>query len=279
MRSSSLEEALREAADQARALPAPQTSGYSEVVVAACPGGEAAALEYFLALRHSGVRAVRASCIEAAVHLLPYTEGGEAIVAFSGGSRDSHLMRLASAASALEVSLQAYGPPLHPAYADQLEEYGFTYIDVGGPEPLLSMMLAAIYWAPKPWAARRERLERELERIEEAASWAAEALSGALSALSQGTDVVAYTPSTEAGARFLAARDLARYLAPLHEVPGLRGKRVLALYASVEEHAFKQPLLAARMRGVELHEARVNTDPLTASIYVALASLNLLYKG
>jgi hypothetical protein len=273
MPSSSLAEALRRVQEEASRLPPPRLEGAEEVVVAGCPGGEAGALVFYLALRHSGLRASRADCIEAAVHMLPYTEGGEAVVAFSGGGRDTHLLHLASAAAALEVELAAYGPPLHPAYADQFAEYGFTYTPVAGPEPPLTLMVASILWSPKPWGPRRERLAREIGSLPEAAEWAWSALSGAVDALAGGVEVIAYTPSTEAGAVYALGKGLARSLAPLHAIGSLRGSRVLAAYTSVEEHAYRQALLAARMRGVEVAEARINTDPLTAPLYLALAAL------
>ncbi|MEB3851852.1 MAG: hypothetical protein LRS49_04645 [Desulfurococcales archaeon] len=269
--SSSVGQAAREALSTARRLPAPPLRGASEVVVAACPGGEAPASTLYLALRHAGVRAVRAGCVEAAVHILPYTEGGEVVVAFTGGGRDSHLMHLANAASALGVALHAYGPPLHPAYADQYAELGGEYQVVGG-DHLLALMVAAILWAPKPWGPRASRIGEELEALPGSGEWLESTLPELLHAVARGVEVAAYTPSTEAGAMYLLARGAAQSVAPLHLAPTMRGRRVLAVYTSVEEHAYRQAILAAKLRGADVAEARLNTEPLTASIYIALAA-------
>ena len=263
---------MKKALETAGRLEAPRLEGASEVVIASCPGSEAYGGEYYLALRHSGVRALHVPCIEAAVHVLPYSSGGEAVVAFSAGGRDSHLMHLANAATALGLSVEAYGPPLHPAYTDSLAELGVEYHLVED-ESGLALLIAPLMWSPKPWEARRARLEEELGGLPEAIDWIREHYSSIIAALESGwAEYVAYTPTTEPGVRFIARHHNVK-LAPLSSVERLRGSTVVAFYASVEEHAYKQALLSAKLRGAKITEARLNTDPLTVPLYIALMSV------
>jgi hypothetical protein len=272
MPSSRASSIVKEALDRARRIPPPSLGEASEIIVASCPGAEGYGAQYYLALRHSGVRAVRASCVEAFVHILPYSPGGEECVAFTLNPRDSLLMHLANAASALGVHITAYGPQPHPAYADMLAELGVDYRIVDD-NTGLALLIAPLLWAPKPWKARRERLEGEIESLPEAPAWLRERYPEALRRLaSSSIDSVAYSPSTEPGALLLAdSLGLGKHR--LSSITGLRGQRILAVYTSAEEHAYKQSLLAAKVRGVDVVEVRLNTDPLTAPLYAALLGI------
>jgi len=269
MQSSRASTIVREALEKARKIPPPSLGEAPEVIVASCPGAEGYGAQYYLALRHSGVRAVRASCVEAFTHILPYSMGGEECVAFTINPRDSHLIHLANTASALGVRLIAYGPRPHPAYDDVLAELGIDYRVVED-NTGLALLIAPLLWAPKPWKARRERLEGEIESLPEAPGWLRERYPEALGSLaSSRADGIAYSPSTEPGALLLANRlGLRAYM--LSSIAGLGGQRILAFYTSAEEYAYRQTLLAAKVRGVDVVEVKLNTDPLTASIYVAL---------
>ncbi|MEB2836053.1 MAG: hypothetical protein GSR80_000065 [Desulfurococcales archaeon] len=269
MQSSRARDLVEKALEAAARLEAPRLEGASEVVIASCPGSEAYGGEYYLALRHSGVRALHVPCIEAAVHVLPYSSGGEVVVAFSAGGRDSYLMHLANAAAALGLSVSAYGPPLHPAYSDSLAELGVEYHSVEDRSGL-ALLIAPLMWSPKPWEARRVRLEEELRGLPDAIYWVRENYSSTIEILESGeAEYAAYTPTTEPGVRLVTRYHNAR-LVPLSSLERLRGSRIVAFYASVEEHAYKQALLSAKLRGVKIAEARLNTDPLTAPLYIAL---------
>jgi hypothetical protein len=269
MPSSRMSSIIKEAIERARRIPPPSLGEASEVIVASCPGAEGYGAQYYLALRHSGVRAVRVSCVEASVHILPYSSGGEVCVAFTANPRDSHLMHLANAASALGVRVTAYGPQPHPAYSDTLAELGVDYRAVDD-NTGLALLIAPLLWAPKPWKARRERLEEEIKSLPEAPGWLEEKYPEALRRLTTSSvDGVAYSPSTEPGALLLAS-SLGLRTYRLASIANLRGQRILAIYTSAEEHAYKQSFLAARVRGVDVVEVRLNTDPLTAPLYAAL---------
>lgn len=276
MLSSEVRALIEEAVRQAKAIPSPSIEEVSEVVVASCMGGEPWAAQLSLALHHSGVRAVRMTCVEASIHVLPYSSGGERVVAFSSSSRDTHLAQLANAASALGVRVTAYGPPPHPAYEDMLRELGVEYniVEVGSWSGIVALLLATILWAPRPWESRRIRLDRELSTLSDSVNWVEEEYKDFIAELARGLDCLCYAPSTEPAVRLL--RRITKHnmlVAPLHDIEGFRGRRVAAVYSSAEEHAYRHQILSAKLRGVSVVDVRVNTDPLTASLYVVIAGL------
>ena len=277
MQLSEASEAFGEALRDARSLTPPRPA--EEALIVHCPRAEAPAYQLYLGYTHSGRRAAVASCLEVAVHLAPY-RSLEYMIVYSIGGRDHHLIHLAEASRLLEAEIIVYAPQAHPLYEEKLSELGTERILVKSRHPLMAMTLASLLWGPELLGARAERLKQEIGELEDAPTWVAETLGDAIERASrlEGIDMILYTPATRPAAYYLreALYRKIGYMVPVAPLEELslapRGSRGISIYTSVEEHGYREALLSARMRGVELVELRLNTDPVTANIYAMIAS-------
>ena len=268
MPSSSLSEAYKEALEEARRLKGPRVGDGS--LIASSGPAEAAGLTLYMASLHAGARTSYSTTAEAAVHVIPYRHDIEGVIVFTADPKDSRVLGLAEAGSAMELEIVVVGPEMHGAYEARLEELGVERVIVEGAAPLLSMMIAALHWAPRMMGQREERYRRELEELGSAMEWASERYGDSIGRASRAPHkTVYYTPSTRPSAVYYKALNPGSRAAPLEEAPSA-GDGGVVFMASVEEPLYRDVLLACRVRGVRLEEFKINTDPVTAPVYAAI---------
>ena len=271
--SNSLEpdKAYAEALSAARLLPRPRLE--DDTVIAYGRGGLAAAYTLFLALSHSGARAMLLRPMEAAVHVLPYRETGPLVI-YTRDPRDLRSLNAAMAGVHLGLEVYLVAPELHPALEEQLESLGVERIRVPRQAPpLLTMVLASLHWAPKMMGAREERLRREIGELDSALDWLKTTQAAALGV--EPPRLALYTPAALPGAAY-HAEALGGDARPLEDAAGLGpGARAVAYTVGVERHGYKDIILQARTRRVELVEVPIDTDPVTAAAYSVMAAMLL----
>ena len=265
------DKAYAEALSAARLLPRPRLG--DDTIVVHGRGGLAAAYTLFLALAHSGARAVLLRPLEAAVHVLPYRETGPLVI-YTRDPRDLRSLNAAMAGVHLGLEVYLVAPPLHEALEEQLESLGVERIRVPpAAPPLLTMVLASLHWAPKMMGAREERLRREIGELDTALDWLRDSQARALAG--EPPSLVLYTPAALPGAAY-HAEAVGGEARPLEEALGLGpGSRAVAYTVGVERHGYKDIILRARTSRVELVEVPIDTDPVTATVYSVLAAMLL----
>ena len=270
MRSSSIGEDYSRALSVARRLRGPEVGDGSLIVSSSM--AEAAGLTLYMAALHSGARVYHSTPTEAAIHIIPYRDDIERVVLFTMGVKDSRALSLAETGIIMELDVTVVGPEMHQAYESRLEDLGVERIVVPGRAPLLSMVIASLYWAPKLMGARDERYRRELEELDSALEWAESRYSSLISEASKvGYTSVYYTPSTRPGAFYYKAVKAGANALPIEESLNAMDNGIVFL-SSVEESFYRDLLLACKVRGVDLKVFNLNTDPVMSTVYSVILS-------
>ncbi len=260
-----IEAGYLEALEAARRKPRPGLG--RDVVIAYTGPGKAAAHTLYLAMTHAGVEATLAHATVASVHILPYRETGT-VVAFTLDDRDARIVNLAMAARLLGSEAYIISPRPHPAVEEAIESTGATIIELESTAPLAESVITSLLWRPPLMGAREERMRREIEALDSAAEWACERY-GDLADTEPGPAY--YSPTAlPAGVHH---RVLGYDARPLEDVAvARRGEEAIVYLAGVEEHDYKDLLFRARINGARLRVARIDTDPVTGSLYSLLAA-------
>jgi hypothetical protein len=244
------------------------------VVIVYTPGAEPPAHQLYLAYLHAGRRAVLATAVEAALHVLPYREDVSGVVVFTSGGKDSLAVIASEQAATIGLDTFLVGPALHPAYEEKAELVGAERVVVKGKHPIMATTIAALKWSPSPLGARAARLDEEVADLASAADWVLERFKAEIEALAEAPpEAVYYTPATAPAAFYLAGLASKRtgnrpYTAPLQYLgDARRGVQTVAMLTELERFAARERLMTARIRGVKFVEISVNTDPITAGLY------------
>ncbi|NOZ30851.1 MAG: hypothetical protein GXO68_02750 [Crenarchaeota archaeon] len=274
--SKDMSQAILEAIKEARSLPKISLDG--ELVITYTWRAKPAALSMYMTLLHSGLKATIAHTALASVHIIPYRDI-DTLVVFTADERDTRTVNLAMAASSLGIRTTVVGPRMHPAIEDTLNNMNVERIEVSSNAPVLTMMIASLFWRPKLMGAREERMQEELTSLDSAYEWIRERYSEEIAKLSQiGPEKIYYTPSIEAGASYYAMLAGANSY-PLDELSNLKGPReAIAFVAGVDQHNYKDIILNASLRGVKLYKVVIDTDPVTVNLYAAMLAIAALNK-
>lgn len=274
--SSDLDNILLDAFKEAGGLPKVDLDG--EVLITYTWRAKPAALTLYFSLIHSGRKPFLAHSALASVHIIPYRDVYR-IIAFTAEEKDARTVNLAMASSSLGIETVVVGPRMHPAIEETLDSLGSERIVVSGRSPLLTMMAASLYWRPRLMGAREERVSSEISHIESAVDWVRDRYNKEITAISRDSfDEVYHTPSIEAGAIYHSFLAGSRVY-PLDNLAIARGPRkILVFVAGVDEHNYKDILLASSLKGVKLLKVLIDTDPVTLNIYSAMLSALSLKK-
>lgn len=241
-------------------------------------GSEPPAYTLYIASLHAGLKTRIASAVEASVHLLPYRDVSSTIV-FTLNPRDSRALNTAITASLLGAKTTLVTPQPHEAFEERARAHGVEIVKITSKHPLLAMSIAALRWIPKLMGFREGRVREEISSLQTALTWVYERYK---EIIERGSvyDLVAYTPATRPGAYYYCRAVECTEPIPMDALSELpQGARVLALETTAEEHAYKDVLVNARMRGVNVDIVSLNTDPVTATLYSILVALALTRKA
>ncbi len=242
--------------------------------------------QFYLSASHSGINIHMTDPIQASLHILPYKEDVKGIVAFVAESRDNYIINLAQASYSLNVPLRLYGPPMHPAYEEKLDELDVDRIVIEYKAPIFLMTLASLFWLLKRLPeARKSRLSKEMEIFMESASWLRERYNTELlSVKSRKFEYVIASFSTLSGAHYL--RTIAKKLGM--NIPNLlkldeidfvkKGSSILVYMTTTEERNYPNIRLLSQLKELSPIIVNFNTDPLTANIYSMLFSAMIFNK-
>jgi len=269
-------QAILEAINEAKSLPRISLEG--ELVITYTWRAKPAALSMYMTLLHSGLKATIAHSALASVHIIPYRDI-DTLVVFTADERDARTVNLVMAASSLEIRTTVVGPRMHPAIEDTLSNMNVERIEVSSNAPVLTMMIASLYWRPKLMGAREARMQEELTNLDSAYEWIRERYSEEIIRLSQiGQEKIYYTPSIEAGA-FYYAMLAGGSSYPLDELSNLKGPlEAITFMAGVDQHNYRDIILNASLRGVKLYKVVIDTDPVTVNLYAAMLAIAALNK-
>ncbi len=278
MRSSDFSGEFEEALGEASSLPRPELEG--EVIVAASTGAEAAAAILYLGVLHSGRRSVLVKPSEAALHFMPYRDFSATLIVFTRHPRDTRALHAVEASSTLGARTYLVASGFHEAYESRALELGADVIRVSPGRSLLTMSLAALMWVPRLYGVREERFRSEIEALASAPEWVSKRYSKEISegkeVVAEGDFAVYYTPTGMPGAYYLCeALDSACNPAPVDRLASAKRKtraKPIIYMAGLEEPTYRDLLLTLKVGGLDPLVINVNTDPITAGVYMILAS-------
>ncbi|MGC9210098.1 MAG: hypothetical protein ACP5FT_02380 [Acidilobus sp.] len=258
-------ETLR-AIEQARALPRPEL-GNDFLIISSYEALPAARVLYVGALS-AGARAALLHPTEASVLLMPYRETPKVIV-YALSSKDGRAVRAAEEAALLGAEVYFVSPRLHESLESRLTRYeGLKRVEVPGAAPLMTMVIASALWSPRPQGSRGPRLESELRAVDDAPKWILENFSSQAAEVSSLSEFAAfYTPSVEAGARYLCgASSSCEGAFPLDGLGARRFKAAVILETTSEAHDYRDVEMSVGP-GIKAVRVLINTDPITAGLY------------
>ncbi len=199
---------------------------------------------------------------------LPYvSEYVDALIAFlRAGSR---IHRVATVARLLQVKAIAVVPKLPEVVRRALR--GFNAIEVEDSVYSLSIVLAALEIASKSKEARASRVSGELAIDSELVEDVKRRFSTVSSSL--GSSTIVCSSATEAMCDEVKARGYAAR--HLHEALAACESSIVLAYASCEDQVASEFVLNYRRKcpNAKISGVRVNTDPLTAPLYLLLSLL------
>jgi hypothetical protein len=279
MELSSLKGAYLEAVSEARALRRLRIE--EGAIIAYGLGAEAPAHLLYLGMLHSGRSAALLPASTAAYHLVPYRDPDSALIVFAYSQRDPRVVHAVEAASLVGFDTYLVAPKLHDAYEEKVSALDVERVSVGGPGPLFSMSLYSLLITPSLSGFRKERLRRELDEVASAFDWVLETFSGEIGEMRTRPENVLSTPSTLPGAFYYCKVTGCASVSLLDaalEYPSRALKNSVAYVTSVEERGYRD--IVSRLGSVGARIIRLNTDPLTSSLYIitmsAIAARRLL---
>ncbi len=206
------------------------------------------------------------------LHVAAYNEPFKCVV-FGDKERISSIVRIADSASLSGHEVMV----LAPAIADEAAKHRLSKVEVERVDSelygLSEAMAAAKAAVRSSTGSRAERLQDEVVKFVDAFEGAYQALSSPLEGIVKSNSWVLASPTLMGAALYarevLAERGLRLCVAPLHYVPPGAGE-VVVMHTGVEDYAANEACFNAIKRGVRVRRVRVNTDPLTAPVYVAM---------
>ncbi|MCS7107635.1 MAG: hypothetical protein NZ902_06005 [Acidilobaceae archaeon] len=234
-------------------------------------GAEPPAFISYIASLHAGLEVTVASTAEASVHILPYSERPRALI-FSTSQKDSRAVSAAITASLSGSQAILIAPPQPPLLEERLEVRGVERVKLPTAAPVMTSSLLALMSAPRLMGFRDNRVREEIAALESALEWSSKGLEG----LRGGYDLIAYSPTTRAGAFYYRDATGKREPVPIEALPALRDGRALALYSSAEEGEYREIMTSPRRAEAEF--LSINADPVMAALYSVLYAALLAGK-
>jgi len=271
--------------EEAREIPKPEINDIDLIVYSTNSYPPAHIL--YASLLHSGKRTILTSSAEASIHILPYRENIGKIIAFVYDRKDPSIINLAQVSSLLNIDLRIYGPKLHPAYEEKLENLNVKKINVELDAPLITLSLASLLWTWKMLPARRsERIKNEIDEMESSPQWLEERYGSEIDTIKDigKLNYVLYTFSTKPGAEYfrLLLKEIKNTppkpleLEKISEIE--EESKIITYISTVEEHFYPNIRLEAQIKRLNQIIIRFNTDPLTTGIYSMIFS-SLISEG
>ncbi len=272
-----LEKIYHQALSHAKTLPELEIG--EETIIVSTTRAIPAAKTLFTGILHSGKTAIFSMPTEAMYHLIPYRETGNLIVYYME-PRSLRIVGIAESAGLLGLETTFIGPRMHPAVRERVEQQGAQIIEVTNQYPLLTMSIYSLLRVPRLLGARDERFRAEIDELDSALAWVNEWIQPIFNKIdAEGNRLnlqIFYTPITEPGAYYYY-NITGVYPRPLDTLDPAREKG-LVMISSVEELTYKDILVQYSMRYGTASVVRIDTDPVTASLYSILATIMLTGK-